>query len=142
MYIKEIKSKITLKTIHYIIKFSEDGLATNERKNVISSENFLQLSIMKFPHGKTFKPHKHIYKNLNSEIIAQESWIVLKGSARVIFYDIDGTFLQEEILNTLDSSITLEGGHNYEIMVHDSIIYEYKSGPYLGQALDKEFIDD
>jgi len=142
MQIKEIKSKITLETIHYIIKFSEDGLQPDERKNVIASKNFLQLSIMKFNNGKTFKAHKHVYKNFSSKIIAQESWIVLKGAAKAVFYDVDGTFLQEEILNTLDCSITLEGGHNYEIIEDDSIIYEYKSGPYLGQTLDKEFIDD
>ena len=140
MYIKEIKSKIDSKTIHYVIQFNKEDLQTNERKNIISPENFLQLSIMKFPLGKTFKAHKHIYKDFSSEIIAQESWIVLKGQAKAIFYDIDGSFLQEEILNTLDCSITLQGGHNYEILEHDTIIYEYKTGPYLGIEKDKESI--
>ena len=33
------------------------------------------------------------------------------------------------------------GGHTYEILESDTLVYEYKTGPYEGQKLDKEFIN-
>ena len=36
----------------------------------------------------------------------------------------------------------IEGGHTYSILEDDTVIYEYKTGPYFGQTLDKEFIRD
>ena len=35
-----------------------------------------------------------------------------------------------------------DGGHTYEILVDDTVVYEYKTGPYMGQAKDKEFITE
>ena len=45
-----------------------------------------------------------------------------------------------EILNVGDASFTLEGGHNYEILEDNTLVYEYKTGPYEGQEFDKIFI--
>jgi hypothetical protein len=91
--------------------------------------------------GKTFRPHKHIVKERHYfKQIAQESWVVIKGSVKCIFYDIDDSIIAEEILNQGDASFTLYGGHNYEILEDDTIVYEYKTGPYEGQKLDKTFI--
>ena len=39
-----------------------------------------------------------------------------------------------------DISITFYGGHNYVSLEDDTRVYEYKTGPYMGQARDKEFI--
>jgi hypothetical protein len=36
--------------------------------------------------------------------------------------------------------ITLEGAHTYTILENDTLVYEYKTGPYEGQELDKQFI--
>jgi hypothetical protein len=92
--------------------------------------------------GKTFRPHKHIFKNRTRDVIAQESWIVIQGKVKCIFYDLDDTILVEPILNPGDASFTLEGGHNYEILEDNTLVYEYKTGPYEGQALDKTFIGE
>ena len=48
----------------------------------------------------------------------------------------------DEIIKTGDCSITFEGGHTYTILEDDTIVYEYKTGPYYGQKLDKAFIKD
>jgi hypothetical protein len=89
---------------------------------------------------KTFKPHKHIWKEQKRNVIAQESWVVLQGSVKCIFYDLDNTILSTEFLYPGDASFTLEGGHNYEILEDNTLVYEYKTGPYEGQELDKIFI--
>jgi cupin fold WbuC family metalloprotein len=92
-------------------------------------------------NGKTFKPHKHLWKPRKRSVIAQESWIVIQGSVKCIFYDLDNQIISTPTLHSGDASFTLEGGHNYEILEDNTLVYEYKTGPYEGQALDKEFID-
>ena len=46
----------------------------------------------------------------------------------------------EPILEQGDASFTLEGGHNYQILEDNTLVYEYKTGPYEGQKLDKVFL--
>jgi hypothetical protein len=38
--------------------------------------------------------------------------------------------------------MTFRGGHNYLILEEDTIVYEYKTGPYMGQQLDKVFLEN
>jgi len=125
------------KLLHIVVR-KEDILSG--RKDVVSEENFIQCSILNMEKDKTFKPHRHIWKERTRNVIAQESWIVVQGSVKCIFYDLDNTVLAEPILNVGDASFTLEGGHNYLILEDDTLVYEYKTGPYEGQALDKTFI--
>ena len=111
------------------------------RKEVIPTDNFLQCATLKMEKGKTFTPHKHITKDRHhKEQIAQESWVVIKGSVKCILYDLDDTIIATPILRQGDASFTLYGGHTYKILEDDTLVYEYKTGPYEGQELDKEFI--
>ena len=71
------------------------------------------------------------------QILPQESWFVYKGKVKCIFYDIDDTIIDEVILNEGGISMTFRGGHNYEILEKNTLVLEYKTGPYLGQKLDK-----
>jgi hypothetical protein len=93
--------------------------------------------------GKTFPPHKQITKDRHyKEQIAQESWVVIKGKVKCKFYDLDDTIIAEPILEAGGASFTLYGGHTYEILEDDTIVYEHKTGPYEGQKLDKEFLNN
>ncbi len=125
------------KLLHIINRLNEiDG-----RTEVVPENNFIQCATLKMENGKTFPPHKHIVKDRHyTEQIAQESWVVIKGSVRCIFYDLDDTIIAQPILYPGDASFTLYGGHTYEILEEDTIVYEYKTGPYEGQTLDKVFI--
>jgi hypothetical protein len=111
------------------------------RTNIVPDEHFIQCALLNLDAGTTFKPHKHLWKENKSSVIAQESWIVIKGRVKAILYDVDDTIICEPILNAGDASFTLFGGHNYEILDDNSKILEYKTGPYQGQELDKEFIN-
>tara|TARA_Y100001968_G_scaffold265157_1_gene254247 strand:+ start:110 stop:535 length:426 start_codon:yes stop_codon:yes gene_type:complete len=127
------------KLLHIINRFDE----INIRTNVVPDHQFLQLATMKLDKGKTFPPHKHIWKSLeNNQVIAQESWVIIKGSVCVHLYDIDDVHIADEIIKQGDCSITFEGGHTYSILEDDTVVYEYKTGPYFGQTLDKELIRD
>jgi hypothetical protein len=111
------------------------------REDIIPEDNFIQCSFLKMNNGKTFPAHKHIKKERHyQEQIAQESWIVIKGKVKAILYDLDDTIISEEILYPGDASFTLEGGHTYEILEDDTVVYEYKTGPYEGQEFDKVFL--
>jgi len=125
------------KLLHMVVRKEE---IKSGRIDIVSEENFIQCSMLNMEKGKTFKPHKHIWKERTRNVIAQESWVVIQGSVKCIFYDLDDTIIAEPILYPGDSSYTLEGGHNYLIMEDDTLVYEYKTGPYEGQAMDKTFI--
>ena len=49
-----------------------------KRTDVVEEDEFLQLAILKMEQGKTFAPHKHIFKEVPPEAIAQESWVVMR----------------------------------------------------------------
>jgi hypothetical protein len=134
---KKIYSSVDSNNLLHIILRKED--IQSERMNIIDDQEFLQLATMKLPKGKTFLPHKHVYCE-KITTIAQESWVVIQGSVKAILYDVNDEILTEEVLNPGDSSITLRGGHTYEILEDDTVVYEYKTGPYLGIDLDKEII--
>ena len=124
---------------HMVLRKKE---IVEERTDIISAENFLQLSTLNMPKGKTFRPHKHIWKPGEEEVIAQESWVVIEGMVKVSFFDTDGKLLEDIILHPGDSSITLQGGHTYLSMRDNTKVYEFKTGPYKGQKLDKVFLDE
>ena len=135
---KKIYSKIKEDLLLHIVIKKEDFV--EGRQDVIDADNSLQLSLLKLKEGKTFKPHKHILINKETKI-TQESWVVISGKVKAILYDIDDTIIEEVILTPGESSITLYGGHNYFILEDDTVVYEYKTGPYKGQEYDKEFIN-
>jgi cupin fold WbuC family metalloprotein len=125
------------KLLHLINKFEE----IVERTNVAPENQFIQLATLRMNEGKTFKPHQHIWKDSPTEkVIAQESWVIIQGSVKVFMYDIDGQLLDTEIINKGDCSMTFEGGHTYEALEDDTVVYEYKTGPYQGQESDKIFL--
>ncbi len=127
------------KLLHIINRMGE----INNRTNVSPEHQFIQLATMKLDSGKTFSPHKHIWKSYSQDsVIAQESWVIIEGKVRVHLYDIDDNHLCDEIIERGDCSITFEGGHTYTILEDNTVVYEYKTGPYLGQEFDKKFIRD
>ena len=144
---KLIYSKIkTSKLLHLVHKLEDiEKMSTNKglaRKNVVPVDEFLQLSTLKMDKGRTFESHKHIYKDGEKKVIAQESWMVVKGKVKVIMYDLDDTIIDEVILEAGDCSMTFAGGHNYIIQEDDTIVYEYKTGPYKGINNDKVMLNE
>jgi cupin fold WbuC family metalloprotein len=132
-----IESKVTEDTLLHLVNRKDE---ITDRTNVAPDHEFLQLATLRMEKGKTFKPHKHIWKPGSNVVIAQESWIVVQGRVKVFFYDVDDTLLATEILEPGDCSMTFQGGHTYEILEDDTIVYEYKTGPYTGIENDKVFI--
>ena len=94
---QKIYSKIDPNKLLHIIVRKENII--NTREDIVSEKNFIQCSMLNLNQGKTFRPHKHIWKERTRNVIAQESWIVIQGSVKCIFYDLDDTIIAEPILN-------------------------------------------
>lgn len=135
---EKIYSKVDpTKLLHIVVRKSD---FQEGRFDVVPENQFIQCSILKMQNLKTFRPHKHIWKAGKEEVIAQESWVVIQGKVKGSFYDLDNSLLCEPVLEPGDASFTLEGGHTYTILCDNTLVYEYKTGPYTGQKQDKEFI--
>ena len=129
------------KLLHIVCR--ADEIQKEGRIDLVSDNEFIQCAALSMQKGKTFRPHKHFYKeSVTDTVIAQESWVVISGKVKVFFYDLDDTVIEEVILGPGDISITLRGGHTYEILEDNTVVYEYKTGPYTGQENDKVFIDE
>lgn len=136
---KFIHSKVDGRLLHIIYRAEEEPYTP--RIDIVPANEFIQVSALNLNKGKTFRPHKHIFKvPLLDKTIAQESWCIIKGAVEVTMYDIDDTIITKEIIRQGDISVTLEGGHTYLILEDDTFIYEYKTGPYEGQERDKVFL--
>jgi cupin fold WbuC family metalloprotein len=136
---EKLYSKVDPEKLLHIVYVAGDF--KEQRTELVDPNNFIQCAYLRMEKGTTFRPHRHIWKSPSyDKVIAQESWVVIKGSVNAIFYDTDGEYLESHILYTGDCSFTLEGGHNYEILEDDTVVYEYKTGPYTGQENDKVFI--
>lgn len=135
---EKIYSRIQPHTLlHLVYRLDE----IKGRTNISPDEEFLQLASIQMQKGQTFNAHKHIILEKTTNI-AQESWLVIKGSVKCIFYDLDDTIIAEPVLLPGDCSMTFRGGHNYLILEDNTIVYEYKTGPYLGQEMDKVFLNN
>jgi hypothetical protein len=137
MGMKQIFSRVEPnKLLHIVLSTSEN----QGRAQLVDSDQFLQIATLELKCGEDFSAHKHLWKDLPSnKSIAQESWVIIKGSVEVTFYDLDNSQLEKHTLNAGDLSVTLYGGHSYRVL-KDTIAIEFKSGPYLGQTLDKVYI--
>tara|TARA_R100001460_G_scaffold83037_3_gene123935 strand:- start:1473 stop:1889 length:417 start_codon:yes stop_codon:yes gene_type:complete len=126
-------------TLHIIYK-KEDFDLVDGRIDISDESQFLQLAAMKIKKDHKFRGHKHL-KLVRETDITQECWIVVRGSVKTFHYDEDDNLIEENILHEGDATITFRGGHNYQSLSEDTLVYEIKTGPYMGQAKDKTFID-
>ena len=138
-----IYSKLEPNKILHIVHRANEFYNIQEgyRKDIVEDKEFIQLSALKMKKGQTFQPHQHIWKDGEKKVIAQESWVVIKGSVKCSFFDTDGVLLEEPVLSVGDCSITLGGGHTYSILEKDTLVYEFKTGPYKGRKNDKVFLN-
>ena len=129
------KSKELL--LHQLFKPSDKK--PSSRINISPEHESLQVSHLVLKSDQTFKAHKHIIFDRNMPM-AQESWVVIKGKVKVFYYDIDDKLLITRDMNPGDCTMTYRGGHNYKALEENTVVYEFKTGPYYGIEKDKVFL--
>tara|TARA_B100000989_G_C19488092_1_gene448447 strand:- start:579 stop:989 length:411 start_codon:yes stop_codon:yes gene_type:complete len=112
----------------------------NSREDFSPDNQYLQASCSNLSKDRVVKSHKH---KLNKRLIniTQEAWLVFKGAISAKFYDIDDSFISEIILKKGDCVILYNGGHDFKSLKKDTILYEFKNGPYYGPKKDRINID-
>ena len=137
---KKIYSKLDKKKLLHIVF---RPTKKNQRINISPDNEFMQVCYLNLNKDKKFLSHKHFWKkNKQKDRIVQESWLVIKGLAKVTFFDLNDNFLSSTVLKPGDLSITFQGGHKIDILKNNTIIYEHKNGPYEGQKKDLIYLNN
>ena len=122
-----------------LLSISRKEDISSDRKDLSPESEFLQCSSKLLSKGISFKPHKH--NTLHRETTkTQEAWVFLSGSVLAKFYDVDDSLYLETKLSAGDCAVVFNAGHSFEVLEDDTIIYEFKTGPYYGVEADKTFI--
>lgn len=122
-----------------LLAISRGSSVSEERTDLSPEEEYLQVSTKILPKGKTFRPHKHNELIRNTDL-TQEAWVFLSGKVKATFWDLDDTVIYETQLTDGDIVVVFRGGHSFEVLEDNTILYEFKNGPYYGVEKDKTFI--
>ena len=122
--------------LHLIYRANEFyNIEEGHRKDIVDAKEFIQVSALKMKKGQKFKPHQHIWKDGEEKVIAQESWVVIRGSVKCSFYDTDGTILSE-VFQELDEgwnefilNIELPAGEGYGLRAGNNEPYLWRDSP-------------
>lgn len=117
-----------------------DEIGSN-RADLSPQDQYLQCATKKLTKGTTFAPHKH-NELIRTTNITQEAWVFLKGRVAARFWDINDQLIYETELGEGDAAIVFRGGHSFEVLEEDTILYEFKTGPYYGVEKDKTYIEE
>ena len=98
---------------------------------------FVQVGLWQYPAGKKTRPHKHKH-NERRVTRTQEGTFVKRGSMKVRILSETGAPVADFILKAGDFAIMAGGGHAYEILEDGTQILEFKNGPFIDVASDKE----
>ena len=66
----------------------------------------------------------------------------MRGFIKVNIYDTDDTLADTFIIKEGGACFTIHGGHTFQCMEDHTFLIEVKTGTYLGQLKDKEFIHE
>jgi len=117
-----------------------EEIGTN-RADLSPDKEYLQCATKKLTKGTTFAPHRH-NELIRTTDITQEAWVFLRGRVAARFWDIDDQLIYETELGEGDAAIVFRGGHSFEVLEEDTILYEFKTGPYFGVEKDKTYIEE
>lgn len=100
----------------------------------------LQVASMAHDKGKVVTPHLHKFRPRSVEY-TQECVVLVQGKIEFSFYDYDKVFLDKVTLNPGDAVTIFGGYHGLKVLEDNSVYFEIKNGPFIGNEGDKEFIE-
>ena len=134
-----VHSRIDPSVLLFVINRREN--ISEDRQDLSPGEEYLQCATKQLTKGTTFAPHRHneLVRETN---ITQEAWVFLQGKVAARFWDIDDKLFYETELGAGDAAIVFRGGHSFEVLEDETILYEFKTGPYYGVEKDKSYIEE
>ena len=111
-------------------------LNIDTRVELTEPTGILQAATIAIGEGVKVSPHKH---NPVERLTmgTSESWVVMNGSIKLDLFDLDSSFIQSWILNRGAIAVTEKGGHGLTSLQSNTLVYEFKNGPYWGPDVDK-----
>ena len=110
------------------------------RMDAAGADEILQVSVICLPQSKIIRPHKH--KDIPRNTVGtQEAWVVISGLLQANIYDVDDSLIDTISLGPGMCMTLYNGGHNFEVISSDAVIYEIKNGPYYGAEFDSQPIN-
>jgi hypothetical protein len=134
-----VYSRIDPKVLLFVINRRDD--ISHDRSDLSPGEEYLQCATKQLTKGTTFAPHRH-NELIRETNITQEAWVFLQGRVAARFWDTDDELIYETELGAGDAAIVFRGGHSFEVLEEDTILYEFKTGPYYGVEKDKTYIEE
>ena len=134
---KQILSKISSNLLLVTVLDSSQVVG---RVDASDSDQILQVSAIRLAQAKTIRPHTH-KDTLRNTLGTQEAWVVVSGLLKANIYDINDSLIETIFLGPGMCMILYNGGHNFEVISGDAVIYEIKNGPYYGAKFDSQPID-
>ena len=106
------------------------------RVDLADSSGILQVAVI--PMNEQFKVPPHVHNSLERQTIGtSESGVVLNGSIKLDVFDVDNIQVGSWILRKGSIAITEKGGHGLTSLQSNTLVYEFKNGPYWGPDADK-----
>lgn len=131
MRINEIYSLIKPDVV--IAVFSKNH--RKSRVNLSAASQNLQASFLNLSRNTHVSAHSHLKTERNT-IGTQEAWVVLKGRAEVLIYDLDKTLISNVKIKKGQVIVLFDGGHALKSKSRNLTLVEIKNGPYLGKDFD------
>lgn len=103
------------------------------------ADSSFQFGLLAHEAGFVEPPHYH--KPFRREIDdLQQMFVVQRGVVGVTLFEDDGTVLRELVLNPGDAIVLIHGAHAIKV-IEDMQCISVKQGPFLGDEMDKVFVD-
>lgn len=111
-------------------------LGIDNRIELTEPTGILQAAAIAIGDGVRVLPHKHNPVE-RLTIGTSESWVVMSGSIKLDLFDLDSSFIESWVLNPGAIAVTEKGGHSLTSLQSNTLVYEFKNGPYWGSDVDK-----
>ncbi len=108
----------------------------NNRANITESNQIMQVSLIQMSKSQLVPRHKHLPIE-RCTVGTGEGWLVLEGCFEAEIFDIDQVCVGKYLLKKLDILIMFNGGHSLNTIEENSIMCEFKNGPFQGSDSDK-----
>ncbi len=113
-----------------------DGAWLPDKTKFLTPDTFgQQMGMIVYGKGEAITPHVHLPVTRTVEGTT-ECIIVRSGCCEIDIYDCARNHIATRQLNAGDIVLLLGGGHGFR-MLADTVLFEVKQGPYVGNA-DKE----
>lgn len=108
----------------------------DNRINLTELSQIIQASLIKMTRFQSVPKHEHLPIERYTTGTG-EGWLVLNGSFEAEIFDIDQTSLGKYLLKKFDIILMFNGGHSLYATKKNSVIFEFKNGPFKGSDSDK-----